>query len=134
MNTGHLDPSWGYGDSSEQPLPRQPSYPGHDDRIDLSELVRDTGKLHSLCLTSYNQHINNSSDLIETPHELKAALSALCSACEVDGMTDKEVAELWYGPMNFGEFFHLSKELFSSMNRALNIGTGILLEQADSLD
>lgn len=120
--SGQLDESWGYGRSSQrrnQSVEVPSSFSGN---LCLSHIVRDQGILHSYCFEAFNSHATSTGYLAD-PRSLRYALNRICRQVEIEEMTEKETDSLWCSQLNFSEFLILSRELFTSMHRALSLDT-----------
>lgn len=85
----------------------------------FSDLIKDAGAFHSLTLESFQMHADES-EYISTVESLSHSLNFFCDTCEIDCFADDEVGELWFGKINYAEFYLMSKELFQSLHRTLN--------------
>lgn len=126
VGSGQLDGSWGYGDIS-QTTPVNSSCLVDDIsalETNLTEVVRDTGLLHSLCLQAFTTVVGPR-EVISDKQELKNSLNCICSKCGVDEMEQSDIDDLWCGKLNFSEFMLLSKELLGSIKRVMDYGIPI---------
>lgn len=90
-----------------------------DIQLSLEGPVLDLGVLHSLALFAFKKRANQS-EIIDSPQALGQALEVVCSHTDIDPLTSEETNELWVGPLNFGEFFLLTREFVGSVHRTLN--------------
>lgn len=121
--SGQLDESWGYGVSSQRhtqcgEVPETVSAQS----LSLSHLVRDQAILHSYCVEAFNAHASSTGCLADQ-RSLRFALNRICRRVEIEDMTEEEIDSLWCSQLNFSEFLILSRELFTSMHRALSLDT-----------
>ena len=126
MNSGNLGPEWGYDTAdSKESTPAVVQYYREDVPHSLDSLVTDSALMHSVCIGEFRK-FSNTDQMLETYAQLLLALNGICARCALDGFTEDEVAELWYAPMIFSEFYILSDELFKSLHRSMTLNDAIL--------
>ena len=117
--TGQLDDSWGFSDMQGAPTDPSMIEVLNTNHVELAGLLRDTGALHCVCLQAFKSNTADF-DMLSTENELGNALKYITDSIKLDPFDDDDIEELWFGNMNFSEFYLLCKELFASLHRAMS--------------
>lgn len=131
MSSGNLGPEWGY----ETGVPAQviSNETSLDESVSIQEIVGNTGLMHSACIDAFRRNVSGSG-YINSPISVKCALDDICSRCGVESFTKEEIEDLWYAPLNFSEFFEMTRELFRSWHRAMSLDQTIIPELNSNLE
>ena len=114
---GDLDDDWGYGSADGTQSP-PPLVDMRISALDLGGLVQDPAALHTLCLDTFRR-CAGPDDAILTVDSLESALNDIMTRIEADPFDRSDVLDLWFGHLNFAEYYLLVRELLVSMHRAL---------------
>lgn len=123
MSSGNLGPEWGYETGGT--LMSTETY--FEDSVSIRQFVGNTGLMHSACIDAFRRNVSESG-YINSPISVKCALDEICSRCGVESFTMDEIEDLWCAPLNFSEFFEMTRELFRSWHRAMSLDEIIIPE------
>ena len=118
---GDLDDDWGYAPVGQTTTSEEVIIDDTDASsvLQLSILVQDAAALHTLCLEAFRK-CAGPHDTLLTETSLDEGLNHIMSRLQLEPFEHSDILDLWFGEMNFAEFYLLVRELLVSMHRAVN--------------